>query len=219
MEPTVNRPGNGRSPLILLIGFVLLGIAAALLIFGEALFGNQSAGFDPSAPVATSSLSQIANPASLTGNVVPLAHDNGFLQVGDTASDFTLKDVLGHEVSLSDFAEVPVIINFWATWCGPCRVEMPELQKAYLQNSDNGLMILAIDQQESSDEVQKFFYDEMGLTFTPLLDSDGAVAEQYGVFNFPTSFFVARDGRVTAVHRGPMIESQIETYLADILTK
>ncbi len=201
------RPGNGRSPFIILGGIILIGLALALLIFGGSLFG-QNGGDDallPQIPAFESAPADSAPPS-------------GPIQVGDAVRDFVLNDVDGSPVRLSDFDGQPIVLNFWATWCGPCRIEMPDLQAAYTAHQDDGLVILAINRAESATAVREFFYDEMDLTFTPLLDVEAEVARLYNVANYPTSIFVDRDGRVTAVHRGLMVEEQIEGYLADILT-
>ena len=94
---------------------------------------------------------------------------------------------------------------------------MPELQATYEKYQDDGLIILALDQGESPEMVRSFFYDEFGLTFTPLLDTDQTVAEQYGIFNYPTSIFIDGDGIITAIHRGPVLQSQLDEYLADTI--
>lgn len=195
---------NGRSPLLFVGGLILLGLAAGLLLFGGDLFGGGS---------DTSVLEQVpllSAPDSSSRRGDPLT-------VGDTAVDFTLADLEGSAVSLSDFRGQPVIINFWATWCAPCRIEMPELQAVYDAYRDDGLVILALDQDESPEQVRAFFYDEMDLTFTPLLDDGAQISALYGAINFPTTYFVNGEGEITAVHRGLMNEEIIIGYLADIL--
>jgi peroxiredoxin len=138
----------------------------------------------------------------------------GLPQIGDPARDFALQDVDGNLVQLSELNGRPLILNFWATWCPPCLVEMPDLQATYERHQSDGLMILAINREETAVTVREFFYDELDLTFTPLLDETGDVARLYGIVNYPTSIFVDEDGVVTAVHRGLMTEEQIEDYLA-----
>ncbi len=199
------RQRNGRSPFLILGSIILIGLALALLIFGDDLLNsNEGSG---------SILQQIPAFNSAPSN----AQSGGPLQVGDAARDFVLQDVAGNTVHLSDFDDRPIVLNFWATWCAPCRVEMPDLQAAFDAHQDDGLVILAINREESINAVQTFFYDEMNLTFTPLLDAEAEVARLYNVANYPTSIFVDREGRVTAVHLGLMVEEQIEGYLADIL--
>ena len=206
---------SGRNLGMLLGGAVLLALALALILFGGSLFGN---GANNAATAENerddSILQQVPQFEQAQSETAVLPSGASPLVVGDMAYDFTLADLDGETWTLSDLRGQPVIINFWATWCGPCRIEMPELQAAYDQYQDQGLVILALDQAESPDVVSAFFYDEMNLTFTPLLDSEMQISQLYGAVNFPTTFFLNGAGEVTAVHRGPMVESQIEGYLA-----
>jgi peroxiredoxin len=213
IEAENKNKGNGRNPLLIIAGFVVLGLALTLVIFGGNLFGNTD---QPAAAETDGSiLEQVPafKPAEISANQLPTG--GGLLEPGTLAYDFALNDVDGNLVQLSDFAGQPVIINFWATWCAPCRIEMPELEAAYQAYQDEGLVILALDQQESIEDVATFF-DELGLSFTAVLDNEGTISELYGVANIlPTTFFINRDGEVTAIHRGPMVQSQIDAYLAD----
>jgi peroxiredoxin len=200
------RSGNGRSPFVILGGIILIGLALALVIFGGDLFGSDEAD--------VSTLPQVPGFEVVSAND---AQAGGPIEVGNSARDFVLNDVDGNPVRLSDFARQPIILNFWATWCGPCRVEMPDLQAAFDAHQDDGLVLLAVNREESAETVRSFFYDDLGLTFTPLLDLEAEAARLYNVANYPTTFFIDENGTVTAVHRGLMVEEQIEGYLADIL--
>lgn len=213
-----NTPVSQKGPNLPLVigGFVLLGIAFVFILFGGQLFG----GAEETASVAEqldepSILEQVPAFEPAEGETAVLPSGYNAVQVGDPALDFTLQDLDGNSYTLSDLKGQPIIINFWATWCAPCRIEMPELQATYEAYQDDGLIILALDQEEPADVVGKFFHDEMGLTFTPLLDTEGQVAQIYGAVNFPSTFFVNADGIITALHRGPMVESQIQGYLAE----
>ncbi|MCB0012200.1 MAG: TlpA family protein disulfide reductase, partial [Anaerolineales bacterium] len=137
----------------------------------------------------------------------------GAFAVGDIPTDFVLEDTAGNVVRLSDFRGRPVVINFWATWCAPCRVEMPELQAAYEAHQDDGLVLLAINRDESREQVVEFI-DELGLTFTPLLDLGAVVSDEYQIQNMPTTYFLNEAGEVTAVHLGALIDIQLDEYLA-----
>ncbi len=155
---------------------------------------------------------------TLNDEVASIPDGYGGVEVGDVAPDFRVNTLDETTVMLSDYAGKPVMINFWATWCAPCRLEMPEMQKAFEAYQDDGFVILALNQDESAETVKQFFYDEMGLTFTPLLDENSRVAAEYGVHGvFPSSLFINADGIVTARHFGVITEGQLSQYLADIL--
>ncbi len=198
-----NTPsGNGRNNTVLIIGIVVILLALGALLFSNVLTGNSTAETERSEVQAD----------------ITLPTSGGPIVVGDTAIDFTLVDLDGNEVSLSDHVGQPIIINFWASWCAPCRIEMPEIQAVHDTYQDEGLVILALNQEESADVARAFFIDEMNLTFTnPLLDSEASIAEEYGVRNLPTTVFIDENGVVTAVHRGPAVESQFEGYLTETI--
>ncbi len=188
---------KSRSRLILISGLIILAALAAGLLFSGALTNDEADASDAAESVLT-----------LPDSGSPVA-------VGDTAIDFTLTNLDGTAVTLSDHLGQPIVINFWASWCGPCRIEMPDLQALHGKYNDDGLVILAINQAETSAAAADFFVHQMGLTFTnPLLDTESTVADKYGVRNLPTTLFIDVDGRVTAVHRGPATLPQFEDYLA-----
>ena len=138
---------------------------------------------------------------------------------GDTALIFTLKTLDGEAVSLSDFRGHPVVVNFWGTWCPPCRVELPLLAQAYRDHQAEGLVVLALnarDQEVSARAVRKFVA-EFDLPFPVLLDEHGRLWRRYGVTAFPTMVFIGADGVVRAVVIGPTSEVALERHLAEIL--
>ncbi len=134
----------------------------------------------------------------------------------NAAPDFTLNQLNGQPLSLSDFRGKPAIINFWATWCPPCRSELPALQAAYNARS-NEIGFVAVDVKENAETVSAFV-NELGLTFPVVVDSDGSVSDvSYQVRGLPTTLFVDANGVVAARHVGPLDESAIENYLAPLL--
>lgn len=154
-----------------------------------------------------------------TPDVAAIPDGLGGPQKGDVAPPFTLTDVDGNEVSLSDFAGRPVIVNFWATWCAPCRIEMPEFQAIWEEYNDEGLVILALDQDEAVETVTDYFDDEFGFTFTrPLMDTNFVVAVDYGAFrSLPTTVFITPDGIVNEVYRGALTQPLLERFVTDLL--
>lgn len=130
------------------------------------------------------------------------------------APDFTLRNLDGEEVKLSDYRGKLVLINFWATWCTYCDKEMPDLEKFYNENIDD-LVILAVDVQEEEKDVRKYV-EEKNLTFPILLDEDGRVASEYYVSAYPTTYFVGEDGRLLGRVPGMMTYAQMNDILKQI---
>jgi peroxiredoxin len=143
---------------------------------------------------------------------------NGKPFMGELAPDFTLLDAItGESVTLSQFTGQPVMVNFWATWCGYCEDEMPYMQSAYEQRQAEGLVILAIDYAETQSEVVSYGQSH-GLTFTLLLDESGEIADnQYLVEGFPTSFFIYPDGTIAFIQVGSMTADEINLQLDTIM--
>jgi peroxiredoxin len=117
------------------------------------------------------------------------------------ARDFTLKTVDGGEVTLSGLRGQVVFLNFWATWCPPCRAEMPSMEALYQRFKDQGLAFAAIDLMENAAAVEGFVR-ENGFTFPVLLDAGGMAGGQYGVQAVPTTFILDRDGGIIAYAAG-----------------
>jgi len=111
--------------------------------------------------------------------------------------EFQLVDLTGQGVRLSALKGKVVLLNFWATWCGPCRSEMPSMQRLYSQLKGQGLEILAVDLQEDKATVERFV-KELGLTFPVLLDTAGSVGTQYGARAIPTTYLFDRKGFIFA---------------------
>jgi peroxiredoxin len=111
------------------------------------------------------------------------------------AQNFILKDLEGNDVSLADYRGLIILINFWATWCLPCLIEMPSMEKLYAKFKNEGFTILAIDMKEDADNV-KAFKEKYKLSFPILLDSDGIVGQFYGVISIPTTYLVDREGYI-----------------------
>lgn len=131
------------------------------------------------------------------------------------APDFTLQTAAGDTVQLSDFLGQPVLINFWATWCGPCRIEMPVIQERFERDKEEGLVVLAVNFDESLEEVAAYG-EELGLTFHLVLDPGGEIQTRYRNRSYPTTFFVDAQGIIRAHHIGVMTEKQLDENLVKI---
>ncbi|NTU79479.1 MAG: TlpA family protein disulfide reductase [Chloroflexales bacterium] len=137
-------------------------------------------------------------------------------EVDHPAPAFTLSTPDGAAVSLADLRGQVVLVNFWATWCPPCRAEMPAIQSAYERYHDKGFTVLAVTADEDLPAVRAFFR-QRGLAFPALLDPQGVVHAAYRANTLPSSFFVDREGVIRAVYHGPMSEAVIDGQLANLL--
>ena len=138
-------------------------------------------------------------------------------EVGKLAPDFQLEDLEGQSISLSDFRGKPVLINFWATWCPPCRDEMPYLQQIYEEWSGKGLVVLAIDIGESPSKVKEFLQSQE-LSLPVLLDAKENVAREYNITGIPTTFFIDKDGTIQVKLIGAFPSKEaIENQLGSII--
>lgn len=155
-----------------------------------------------------------AVPASgTTGGQVPSP------RVGFSAPDFTLELLGGGQITLSDLRGKAVVINLWASWCPPCRAEMPAIQNVYDKNKERGLEVLAVNTTyQDSERAAASFIDEFNLTFPIPLDRTGTVSRQYQLRALPSTFFVDRQGVIQKVIiGGPMSETTIQTAVEEIL--
>jgi len=131
------------------------------------------------------------------------------------APDFQLQTPDGQDISLSNLRGKPVLINFWATRCPPCIYEMPFLQQVYEEWSGKGLVVLAINSEDSASKISEFMQSN-NFSFTALLDPGGSIALKYGIRYIPTTFLINKDGIIQGIKTGPFqskeeIEAGIRT--------
>ena len=134
------------------------------------------------------------------------------LNIGDVAPDFELQTLDGEQVKLSDYRGNPVMINFWATWCPPCRAEMPDMEKFH---QDTDVVILAVNLTDSEARLVNVrnFVEDYELTFDVLLDTDVAVADLYAIQPIPTTYMVDPDGVISYRVFGAMnYELMVQEY-------
>lgn len=134
----------------------------------------------------------------------------------EAAYDFTLQDLEGKEISLSDFKGKGVIVNFWATYCPPCEKEMPYLNNVYQAYKDKGIEILAVNAKEPRILVSPFV-EEKNLSFPILLDRTGTTVDQYKILNLPITFFIDEDGVIIEKFSGELTEKKIRSSVERII--
>lgn len=137
--------------------------------------------------------------------------------VGSSAPAFTLSTPAGQALSLSDLRGTPVLLNFWATWCGPCKEELPLLQQAHRAYGDR-LKVIGIDLDESATQVTAYT-DSVGVDFTMLLDRGRKVADTYNLLGVPSTFLIDKSGIVRSAHIGPYLsQADLDAALQKILS-
>jgi peroxiredoxin len=181
---------NMKKTLIVLITAVLIvAVLIGVAIITINTYNSSMKNNTPSKPIGI-------NPSAIKTNAI----------------DFKLKDLDGKELSLSDLKGKKVFLNFWATWCPPCKAEMPEIEKLYEETKDSDLVIVAVEIGEPLSTV-KSFIDSNKYSFKVLLDSDQSVASKYNIASIPTSYFIDVDGNVISKNVGGMNIDQMKASI------
>ena len=158
--------------------------------------------------------------ADLAHTVTKVA-PGGVPAIGQTAPDFTLASLHHDQQTLSDWEGQPVLINFWASWCGPCRREMPELIAAHERYQAEGLVVLAVNLSHQDTRANaEAFVEEFQPPFPVLLDTTGEVSDKlYGARGLPMSFFIGRSGQIRRIYVGAMSRESIDQFMAETLAE
>lgn len=186
-------PDRDRRPWSYLVIGALLGLSAGLVAWG---------GFpERTTPAA------LSEATALTPVAAPVA--------GGLAPDFEALTLSGARFSLLEARGRIVVLNFWATWCEPCRAEMPSLESRSRTHESAGLTVVGVNFDEAA-ELVSAFQSELGLTFPIVLDPGARIQTQYQVLGYPTTFFVDRSGVIQFVHIGSMDEAELDGYLREM---
>jgi peroxiredoxin len=180
---------------------------AAIALLALALAACATAGSVPATPTR----SAVAQAVAVDSKIIGDTGQADIPQVGQLAPDFQYTMPDGTTRKLSDLRGKKVLINFWATWCGPCRSEMPDLQKA-LDEAGDTVVVLGVNKAQELKEIAPFA-DELGISFLLIANESGDIAGRYAAQNLPTSYFVNTDGTIGLKKTGVMNYTFIKTHL------
>jgi peroxiredoxin len=195
MEP-IHHPRAGRRARRLAVVMALLAAGSFVLLLLQLTGSSQ------------------ADPYAMEAATAPPIQP-GVVTAGVVAPPFTLTSLEGETISLRDLRGRPVLVNFWASWCPPCREEFPVLSAAGEAHVDAGLEVLGVTRNDGA-EYSRRFAEESGAAWPILPDRDGTVWDAYDGVGLPTTFFVDRDGVVQRVHIGPLDAGQLAEHLSAI---
>jgi len=189
---------------LLLIALLVAGCAASRTAGGQ----PNSEPADAAAQPAPTDQGSLASPTPVGRPMPP--------KVGNVAWDFVLPNMQGEQVRLSDLRGKHVMLSFWATWCGPCRSEIPAMVKLYEEMDGQDFEILAINMREDSAKVQPFV-QELNMDFPVLFDTNGKLAQAYYVRGIPTSIFIDDEGVIQIVHVGTLSDKLLRDYVKRLM--
>ena len=136
--------------------------------------------------------------------------------VGKKAPSFVAPKVGGQLVSLENYKNKPLVLNFWASWCPPCRDETPGMERIWRKYEDQGVVILGINVQDGEKEAERYI-SEFGVTFSNALDLDGSITVDYGVTGLPVTFFIDNDSVVTGRWVGSISEDRLDNWVSNLI--
>ena len=150
-------------------------------------------------------------------NRSPVTGRSGETRVGKPAPDFSMLLLDGTEFRLSDHPGSPVVINFWASWCPPCRQESPGLERTWRRYREQGIKFVGVDIQDAEDDARAYV-QEFGLSFPNGRDVDGRITVDYGVIGLPVTFFISSGGIVEGRSVGAVPEKTLESWVLDLIS-
>ncbi|MSP13464.1 MAG: TlpA family protein disulfide reductase [Chloroflexi bacterium] len=213
---------GGGAVLMACVCVAFAGITSFLLFFPASRSAARIAPVSqPAGPAITAPANSTVVPAAPIAPVNPpepeaqVDQPQVGLEVGNLAPDFKLAGIDGKTYHLSDFRGQPVLLNFWATWCGPCQEEMPAISKKYQQYKDQNLIVLAVDVNEGPD-LARAYARRYNLPFLFLDDHDGQVSITYRIRGLPTSVFIDPAGIVQMRVLGSMTDNRIQLGIDSI---
>ncbi|TJX68098.1 TlpA family protein disulfide reductase [Soehngenia saccharolytica] len=189
-----------KKTLIVLVVIIAVAIVGVWIV-------NDTEEADDNTPVYT----QTPADNDEVGNLI--INDMPKVDSGEPAIDFTLEDLDGNEISLSDFEGKIVLLNFWATWCGFCDLEMPDLEKLATVNED--IVVLGVNVGEDK-ELVKEYVDQKKITFPVVLDATTDIASDYLVTGLPTSYFIDEDGIIYGRYPGMMTYDMMTEFIDEM---
>ncbi|MBI5878807.1 MAG: TlpA family protein disulfide reductase [Chloroflexi bacterium] len=186
-------PARPESPWKMLLGF---GVGLALVVTGVLWL-----------VITTANAASAPPPGAATASLDP--------RIGKEV-EFTLFDMAGNSVKVSDFRGRPVIINLWASWCPPCKAELPELMAFYRQYESTGLVVLAVDTEDEMEAAARFIADWQ-MPFTVLWDPEATVLEQLKARGLPTTYVLDRNGILRQVWNGQLMKTTLDQQIAPLV--
>jgi peroxiredoxin len=201
------RPGFFRAVVVPVLSLTVVAVGV-WLVLGRPLPGQES-----------SSITLVEAPDGGQYAAIDIGpvEGSGGPRVGQPAPDFVLPQLDGGVVRLSDLRGNVVLVNFWASWCTPCKREVPALVSVYERFQEQGFVVLGVDYQEPVDDVRGFV-EEWGMSYPVLLDADAAVVRQYRLTGIPESYLIDQDGVLRERRIGEMKQEEIACMAEALLT-